>query len=574
MSNAAQAAAAVELTVDPGQLLVTLRHAFSNSTTLFPELMQNARRAGATRVAFEVQSSGETTCRVVVTDDGRGIDDLSVLLRLGASAWPEQIMEAEAPYGMGFLASLFAAKHITVESRGQSLSAETSHILARRPIVITACASEDGQTRIVLDGIEIPAERILAVLTSNAKGFPIPVSVNDTWLDRPHADTEAHAATFAETPIGRVRIPGIHCKADIRDPNEQTLYSPHLYLLGLPVSTERGRGVGDCQVHLDPQHFNARWPDRESLNNAMDAQRDISAALKAVVYQFLREERTRRGDEAFIDRYLDAWGQCFPDLFTDVCFVHRLLLDTVPQYPQKRPTYFDGIQRMPPAASVTREQVEIGAVTLINLESEFDPEDNANAWMAVHAARANTVLGVTNTALLPAWARGHVRSAEDIEMKLHGEDETPRVFHGAWLSHRQVKFCTHYTLRLTGADAPLVDIADEALCYRDPLSDADTVIIVPAGESSGEVTHQACAFESDDHYYEEEAEEEADMFSRFLLAERGNPDVVLRQILQFGEVAAIDKLRAKRFIVEIAADGKVAVETIDAAPRRPVTEAV
>ena len=62
------------------------------------ELFRNSRRAGATRI--DVRTEG---CTLRVTDDGCGIDDVDVLLHLGATGWYGAV-DGEEPAGIGFFA--------------------------------------------------------------------------------------------------------------------------------------------------------------------------------------------------------------------------------------------------------------------------------------------------------------------------------------------------------------------------------------------------------------------------------------------------------------------------------------
>src|SRR5437764_11643083 len=68
------------------------------------EVLQNARRAGATsiQVTIEAPKTGADHCLVTVQDDGRGISDFQTLLTLGASDWSTATAAAEDPAGMGF----------------------------------------------------------------------------------------------------------------------------------------------------------------------------------------------------------------------------------------------------------------------------------------------------------------------------------------------------------------------------------------------------------------------------------------------------------------------------------------
>ena len=60
---------------------------FSNRLSgIFIELVQNARRAGASEIAVSTETTSEGT-RIVFEDNGAGIDDFSKLLHLGDSNW-------------------------------------------------------------------------------------------------------------------------------------------------------------------------------------------------------------------------------------------------------------------------------------------------------------------------------------------------------------------------------------------------------------------------------------------------------------------------------------------------------
>ena len=68
---------------------------------IFAELFQNARRAGATRVAVTAEHLDDA-CLITVDDDGAGIADPIDLVSLGQSDWPGECRSREDPAGMGF----------------------------------------------------------------------------------------------------------------------------------------------------------------------------------------------------------------------------------------------------------------------------------------------------------------------------------------------------------------------------------------------------------------------------------------------------------------------------------------
>jgi len=80
------------------------------------ELIQNARRARATKVTIRNEEGGY----VVVQDNGSGIEDWNLLLDLGKSGWDETCVVSEDPAGVGFFS--LAPREVTIRSRGKRVT--------------------------------------------------------------------------------------------------------------------------------------------------------------------------------------------------------------------------------------------------------------------------------------------------------------------------------------------------------------------------------------------------------------------------------------------------------------------
>jgi hypothetical protein len=78
------------------------------------EILQNARRAGATKVDI-VNSDGQVTVR----DNGRGITDFAALLDLGRSGWDESMERSEDPAGVGVFC--LAPREVCIASGGKKV---------------------------------------------------------------------------------------------------------------------------------------------------------------------------------------------------------------------------------------------------------------------------------------------------------------------------------------------------------------------------------------------------------------------------------------------------------------------
>ena len=70
---------------------------------IFTELLQNARRAGATQVSVTTDHADDVVW-IIVNDDGAGISDPQMLLTFGESDWDGDVQDNEDPAGMGILA--------------------------------------------------------------------------------------------------------------------------------------------------------------------------------------------------------------------------------------------------------------------------------------------------------------------------------------------------------------------------------------------------------------------------------------------------------------------------------------
>jgi len=73
------------------------------------EILQNARRAGATEVRITNKDG-----MITVADNGSGIDDFQKLLDLGGSGWDEQLEAGEDPAGVGLFS--LAPREVTIIS--------------------------------------------------------------------------------------------------------------------------------------------------------------------------------------------------------------------------------------------------------------------------------------------------------------------------------------------------------------------------------------------------------------------------------------------------------------------------
>lgn len=180
----------VQVRVSESGALRNGRYAFTDRYSLISELLQNARRAGATLIRIAHDAERRT---LIVADDGHGVDDFQQLLTFNESGWDSATVAREHAFGIGFSKALYAASFVSVASRGRRLAFRSADALARRLLDVVDDADSDPLLTVVrLDGIDLPelGDRIGRICC----GFPVPVSYNGTFVPRPCA-LDALAAT-------------------------------------------------------------------------------------------------------------------------------------------------------------------------------------------------------------------------------------------------------------------------------------------------------------------------------------------------------------------------------------------
>ena len=539
----------ITLKVNQEALVRNLKFGFTSQVTVLGELMQNARRAKASVVAFDYEESSH---RLTVTDDGIGIGDLQQLVTVAESGWDAETIEREHPYGLGFLAAVYASEHITVESAGRRLAFATADLLAFRPLAVEPCDTGSG-TRIVLEGLrEIP--HLEAALRHRAMGFPIEVRYNGESLPRPRALDGGFS--FERTEVGEVYLYGAM-------PGEDWTYASDeiaCYLQGLPVYAcgYGGQSGRAAIVHLDPTRFLARLPDRDRLIDEPEAIDAVWAAIKAVALARLHVQKARLAPEAFIRgfRSLRHWGAV--SLLNDVPFLPADVLWSITDYPIVPRWDGDGIEGY--GTSIPEGSVEASEVRLAKLERMYEDEPGGTVrW--VFAWKADYTLIDADFLDAEHWVHRHVKDLDGAELNLEVVSPGKAVpFEpGRWLWGRTVRFCKGY--RITMAEET-VEITDAGL-YHCSGEDAEEngEILIPERETSGRVVHQVQDFmDENDQYQEHEADEEEALMQTFILAHRSEtPEAMLAAVLESARLRDYPALAGRSYRVQIGKEGRVTV---------------
>lgn len=289
-----------------------------NPVRALAELMQNARRAGASYVSFSIHGDGA----LVIEDDGCGLRDFQKILTAADSGWDEQTVQDEDPFGIGALVVFLSFNEFAIESLGNVMEGTHDDLTTFSPIRVTQGSYRKG-VRIDLWGprwknlTKIEPVWLKNSLTYLAKGFPIDVIFDGTPLPRPDA---VAAIDATNTPVGMVALTGKH-EPDKNAPWVHG-YGNRLYYQGLPLR-DGDRSFGDANVvHINHGRFPARAPDREHLIEQAAFSDELEATIRTEWRTFLEEKKQTMEPNTFATtwwNHADAAG-CL-DLMNDIAFI-------------------------------------------------------------------------------------------------------------------------------------------------------------------------------------------------------------------------------------------------------------
>lgn len=256
------------------------------------ELLQNARRAGATTVQVHIEEL-KGDCKVSVTDDGSGIENFQSLLTLGDSAWNAELSALEDPAGMGF----FSLCHSEVEVHsGHRRAIVTPDVfLGRSDADVVDVAENVPGTRIRFTRPSSKAH-LIAELERIAEFCPLTVTVEEQALPR-HEFLEG--AEYREW-IDGVEIgisPAFRWRWNWPDDNWNfhgaRIRHPFVCPDGWLTRDNHGRWVrAQLHVRFDVRNTSAvklQLPDRRAIVED-DFLRSFQRKALAAVYRFLASQ--------------------------------------------------------------------------------------------------------------------------------------------------------------------------------------------------------------------------------------------------------------------------------------------
>ena len=531
----------VKINVNEKALINNLKMAFATGTTWVTELLQNARRAGATKIHIALQPEQK---KFTIWDDGQGIEDMQNLFSIAESGWDEPILTEEKPYGMGFLSCLFACEKVQIISRKQQAYVVTKDALAFDNIHVEPHHGVEG-TFIRMEGVtNMPSSEFLK---SVVKGFHVPVYLNEssTPLESIHA---VDSMDWAKTEIGLVHI------GDLR----RTFHNPAIYLQGLSINAGfHERYIEDnVVVHLDPKKFFGRLPDRASVIDPDKANMTIRSAIIQLYMERVHQVKTRMLAQSLGQEFVKQYGTtCMKYckwLLNDVPFLPN---DVVTGYVTELDINMDSSVTDLPSNPVPMNTIEDGTVKLFSgNDGSYDTKNLPH--MALIQACDGIIIdpGKLDSA---HWVHPYVHHLQgDIRIALTEEQSTFEI-DGRMVWGRKVYLGDMLTL--SGSFNAGGNPVEIGTTYDETVFDNHS-FYVPRTSSGYGAVHQASDYLYDGDFCQDAFDEDDDLFAR-LVSEARNPDpaALLRRLLLDLGLKRYNSLQEKNFQVTIGKGGTVKV---------------
>lgn len=326
-----------------------------------------------------------------------------------------------------------------------------------------------------------------------------------------------------------------------------------IYMQDIKVHESRSYGARTI-VHLKPEFYEAKMPDRDKLIDEDRAKERIRDEIKGYVRRILEAEKTRLHPAAFIDACYDvmeAWSMF--DLLNDVDLIPSKWLSIITDYPiaDKADSSTEYEYTSEPKTHVNREDIEAGRISVVMIGDDSSVHSGYKLKMLRYATG---MIALAHKYHEDHWIHDHPRVPEinETDVRIRIINEQKRVYYSGSFFGCMVVFCEAYALSLdTGHEVVTVKIIDDAVNPG-----AAVPVVVPAGDHSAQVVDQCSEFYLNDwDYAETDAINEHEDFANFVaLHQSNNSQDFLRNALWRALGYNMTHLAGMKFIVDVPAE--------------------
>ena len=294
-------------TVAPEAMSKVSRLFCSSITDVINELLQNARRSGASGVTIARIEDPAFGPALRFADNGPGLADCRALFTLGRSAWRDGIVQAEDAAGMGFTCLATRGARIVAQKCGcdgsWALEASGAAFAGEAPVI--GSAGPDDHRGVMITFPLKPSDDVAAAVTRSARYCPIAVTFDGERIEAQDFLKDAvHIETWRGIRIG------------IFDSFRHGFRNDNVNFFGITLRTDLP-WIGqvfyhDCHARIDVEDCAALrfvLPARKELIRD-EFFEDLQAHIRTVIFRYVA---TREGHSLSFEDYQRA-RRCGVDL--------------------------------------------------------------------------------------------------------------------------------------------------------------------------------------------------------------------------------------------------------------------
>jgi hypothetical protein len=543
----------LKIAVNASRLIQNIGSVFSGNHKVLSELLQNARRAGATKIV--VKEVDATT--LVISDNGSGIKDMQKLLTLAESGWDEATQELEHPYGMGFFSALFSAKEVVVKSCGKQITVHADGNLLDQKIDLEEGGVFQG-TVVELRGHTIP--NLENAIYGICRGFSVEVTYQKAGLDEvltiPMPD-QLDSDVFVDFACGQIKL-------------SMDNVGWIAYLQGFKVASS-GPSYNDhswSTIHLDSASFKARMPDRDQLINKDVEHKRINQAVKQMQRQKLEAIKAANPTDVFAHRTLIV-EQGFLDIFNDIPVLPCNYFEVISGTPEKYQDSFQGTQTSSYKAKgdvlfLSKDDVQAGFY--LACQPSEDNESNPYAMALQMAVHQKSIPFLARPLDKNHWFYSLCKEAPDMDDLDQNQSfitvEYTANKTGQWWG-TTISLVDHYTIKIPSWGLEVVVDNDPLAigCDECGVDCAQSGFIIPSKNYGADVLKQVQTWWLNDYDADERGREDdiASLDGVLAVLYGNNAADVLQNLLCNCDRAILNALANQQFTVSVSENGAVAV---------------
>lgn len=288
-------------TINAQRALSTIQRYFPNDVrSILIELLQNARRAGATKVEVSAKEIANKVVEVSLYDNGIGIEDPNILFSLFSTGWDEETIQREDNAGAGIysLSSIGATIESSTKSNSWRLKVTPNGFVGAEDITVEELNPRPSTTgtRVTFTLKNCSTVDFNLAVQVAAKYYPVEVIYNTqekTWTNAAQKDT------FCDFPIYEGGVKSKHVwegleiaiclKKSVGNSYSPVLYleSPTLNYYGLTLDLKSSEIKIPALVKINVINcpkLRLKLPDRYSVYNN-DFYSELCKKVKQLVYE-------------------------------------------------------------------------------------------------------------------------------------------------------------------------------------------------------------------------------------------------------------------------------------------------